>query len=367
MGIRRIAINTGGGDAPGLNAVIRAVVLSARERGWEVLGIRRGYEGFLDHDKILRLDREAVRGIGHRGGTMLGTVNSGSPFEMPVRGANGETVLVDRSDEIVESFHRLGLDALVAVGGDGSMRIANRFAEKGIPIVGVPKTIDNDLAGTVFTFGFHTAVEVATEAVDRLHTTAESHDRVFVIEVMGRYAGWIAIYAGLAGGADVILIPEIPYSIDAVCEKIMERERRGRLFSLCVVAEGATPVGGEMVFQQNRVGGGQDRLGGVGDIVARQIAERTGKQTRSVVLGHLQRGGNPSPTDRILGLRFGAAAVRMIEEKNFNVMVALDPPDVRTVPLTEAVQRLKAVPVDGDAVQSGRDCGISFGEELPDD
>lgn len=360
--IRRIAVNTGGGDAPGLNAVIRSVVLSAGERGWDVLGIRRGYTGLLDTTKILQLDADAVRGITHIGGTILGTTNKGDPFEFPVTLPNQPTTLVDRSDEVVENFKRLGIDALIAIGGDGSMRIASRFAAKGIPIVGVPKTIDNDLTGTVVTFGFDTAVTVATEAIDRLHSTAEAHERVMVVEVMGRYAGWIALHSGVAATADVILIPEIPFHIERVCDKITDREAHGRRFSIVVVAEGAKPAGGSMVIKGEEIGR-EALLGGIGVQVAAQIQERTGKETRTVVLGHIQRGGRPTTFDRLLALRFGAAAVRLVEEGTFNHMVALDPPVVHAVPLDLATSRMKTVPLDSDTVLTARDLGISFGDQ----
>lgn len=360
--IRRIAINTGGGDAPGLNAVIRAAVLSALGRGWEVLGIHKGYEGLFDTSKIRLLDRESVRGITHLGGTILGTTNKGHPFAYPVRGADGEIRLIDRSDEIVTNFRRLGLDALVAIGGDGSLTIAHRLCEKGIPVVGVPKTIDNDLSNTVITFGFDTAVSIATEALGRLHSTAEAHERVFVVEVMGRYAGWIALNAGVASTADVILIPEIPFDIEVVCEQIMAREVRGRRFSIVVVAEGARPAGREMVTREPKEAGREVRLGGIGEQVARWVSERTGKETRTVVLGHLQRGGTPTTFDRLIALRFGAAAIRMIEQERFDVMVALDPPNVRGVPLSSAIERMKSVPLDCDTVVTARDLGISFGD-----
>lgn len=359
--IRRIAVNTGGGDAPGLNAVIRSVVLAAVNRGWEVLGIRRGYAGLLDTSKIVPLGPDTVRGITHLGGTILGTTNKGDPFAFPVTLPGQETTVVDRSDEVVENVHHLGIDVLVAIGGDGSMRIASRFAAKGIPVVGVPKTIDNDLTGTVATFGFDTAVGVATEAIDRLHSTAEAHDRVMVVEVMGRYAGWIALHSGVAGTADAILIPEIPFDIERVCEKIGDREARGRRFSIVVVAEGAKPIGGSMVIKSEEVGR-EVQLGGIGERVAAEIAERTGKETRTVVLGHIQRGGRPSTFDRLLALRFGAAAVRLIEEGRFNHMVALDPPVVRAVPLEEATSRMKTVPLDCDTIFTARDLGVSFGD-----
>ncbi|MEE4272401.1 MAG: 6-phosphofructokinase [Thermoanaerobaculales bacterium] len=359
--IRRIAINTGGGDAPGLNAVIRAAVLASHHRGWEVLGIRRGYTGLLDTTKIMPLDPDAVRGITHIGGTILGTTNKGNPFEFPLSLPDRPTTLVDRSDEVVENFRRLEIDALIAIGGDGSMRIAHRFAEKGIPVVGVPKTIDNDLTGTVVTFGFDTAVTVATEALDRLHSTAEAHERVMVVEVMGRYAGWIALHSGVAATADVILIPEVPFDIEMVCHKIADREARNRRFSIVVVAEGAKPAGGAMVTKGEEIGR-EVLLGGIGERVAAEIHERTGKETRTVVLGHIQRGGRPTTFDRLLALRFGAAAVRLIEEGRFNHMVALDPPLVRAVPLEEATSRLKTVPLDCDTVMTARDLGVSFGD-----
>jgi ATP-dependent phosphofructokinase / diphosphate-dependent phosphofructokinase len=360
--IRRIAVSTGGGDAPGLNAVIRAIVLAAERRGWEVVGIRKGYLGLLDTDHIVQLDRERVRGIIHLGGTILGTSNRGDPFAYPLEIPGGETRTVDRSAEVVANFERLGLDALIAIGGDGSMRIAHRLAQMGLPVVGVPKTIDNDLVGTVVTFGFDTAVTVATEAIDRLHSTAEAHERVFAVEVMGRYAGWIALEAGIAGGADVILIPEIPYDVGAVCRQVMDRVARGRNFSLVVVAEGARPRGGEMVTQGPAEVGHEVRLGGVGERVAAEIARATGRETRTVTLGHLQRGGCPTPRDRLLALRFGAAAVRLVAAGKLSVMVALDPPTVRTVPLAQAASRTKTVPLDGDIVLTAREMGLCLGD-----
>jgi 6-phosphofructokinase 1 len=359
--IRRIAVNTGGGDAPGLNAVIRSIVLSALRRGWEVLGIRKGYEGLFDTTKIIQLDRDAVRGITHLGGTILGTTNRNHPFEYPVQIPGEKLRLVDRSDELVENFERLKIDALIAIGGDGSMSIANRLSKKGLPVVGVPKTIDNDLSGTVVTFGFDTAVSVATDAIDRLHSTAEAHERVFVVEVMGRYAGWIALNAGVAATADVVLIPEIPFDLGSVCDKVMDREARGRRFSIVVTAEGARPVDGQMVAKEQ--GAGREvLLGGIADQVAAGIQERTGKETRTVVLGHLQRGGRPTTFDRLLALRFGAAAVRMVSDRVFGAMVALDPPTVLAVPLEVATERMKCVPLDSDTILTARDLGICLGE-----
>ncbi|MCA9728009.1 MAG: ATP-dependent 6-phosphofructokinase [Candidatus Eisenbacteria bacterium] len=355
---RCIAITTGGGDAPGLNAVIRAAALAAHRRGWEVLGVRRGYAGLLNTEETIPLTRDNIRGIAHQGGTILGTTNRGDPFAYCER---GETTPRDRSDEVVKNFRQLGLDALLCVGGDGSMRIAHKLHQKGIPIVGIPKTIDNDLSGTAVTFGFDTAVKVASEALDSLHPTAEAHERVFVVEVMGRYAGWIALHAGVSGGADVILIPEIPVNVDAVCRKIQERERSGRHFSLVVAAEGAR-LDGATVTREEAKPGGVERLGGVAERLAERIAERTGKETRSLVLGHLQRGGNPTARDRIIATRFGAAAVRQVESGEFGVMVALDPPQVLTVPLAEA-SRMKTIPLDDDTVLTARDLGICLGDE----
>jgi 6-phosphofructokinase 1 len=355
----RIAISTGGGDAPGLNAVIRGVVLGAAHRGWECFGIRRGYGGLLGTDEVVPLGPNEVRGITHLGGTILGTTNRGDPFRWRERGPGGEWTERDRTDEVVQNFRARGLDALVAIGGDGSLAIARRLQAKGIPLVGVPKTIDNDVGGTVATFGFDTAVAVATEAIDRLHSTAESHERVMVVEVMGRHAGFIALHAGLAGSADVILIPEIPFAVEKVCEKIAAREREGRHFSIVVAAEGAAPPGGSETYQD----AGTQRLGGIADRLAREIEQRTGKETRSLVLGHLQRGGSPTTFDRLLGLRFGAAAVRLVAEGQWGCMVALTPPrGVAAVPLEQALAQPRRVQLDSDAVATARDLGTSFGD-----
>ncbi len=363
--IKRIAINTGGGDAPGLNAVIRAIVLAAINRGWEVVGIENGYGGLLPDEpgELVPLGREDVRGITHKGGTILGTTNRGNPLAWRVENADGSVEERDRSEEILARFERQGLDALIAIGGDGSLHIARQLAVRGLPVVGVPKTIDNDLGLTSLTFGFLTAVETATDAIGKLHSTAQSHRRVMVVEVMGRHTGWIALFSGLAGTADVILIPEIPYDVERVCEKILERESQGRSFSIVCVAEGATPVGGEVVMKTVPRGTGEQvRIGGIGEQVARDIADRTGKETRSLTLGHLQRGGMPISYDRVISLRFGAAAVRCVANGDFGMMVALDPPDVRPVPLSDALERVKTVPVDGDAVLTARALGVSFGD-----
>ncbi len=359
----KLVINTGGGDAPGLNAVIRAVVLASNQRGWEVYGSRNGYEGLLDTDQLVKLSPDKVQGITALGGTILGTTNKGNPFNMPVENLAGEMTTIDVSDKIVHNFKRLGLDYLIAVGGDGSLEIANRFFEKGIPVIGVPKTIDNDLSATQITFGFDTAVSTATEAIDKLHSTASAHERVMVVEVMGRYAGWIALNSGVSGSADVILIPEIPFDIDSVCKKIMENELNGKHYSIVVVAEGATPKGGTMVTQGSGETGRQEvLLGGIGHQVAQQIRERTQKDTRSIVLGHLQRGGSPTTFDRLLATRFGAAAVRFIEKGENGVMVASQPPIMAAVPLKSAIDRMKRVPPEHDTNVTAHDLGISFGE-----
>jgi len=358
----RIAINTGGGDAPGLNAVIRAVVLSARRRGWEVFGIEKGYGALLGQGSILPLDAESVRGITHTGGTILGTSNRGNPFEWQTRDESGQPIVVDRSDEVVAAFRREGFGALIAIGGDGSLRIANGLVRKGLPVIGVPKTIDNDLGITFATFGFHTAVQTASEALDKLHSTAESHERVMVVEVMGRHAGWIALHAGLSATADVILMPEIPYDIGRVCEKIEYRYATGRNFAIVVVAEGAIPRGGEASYVESGGPGHAARYGGAAERVAKHIMDRTGRETRTLVLGHLQRGGSPTAYDRLIALRFGAAAVRFADARTFGVMVALDPPDVRAVPLEEAIQHIRRVPLDSDTVLTARDLGVSLGD-----
>jgi 6-phosphofructokinase 1 len=358
--VKRIAINTGGGDAPGLNAVIRATTLAAINAGWEVYGISHGFRSLVDGN-VIPLTRDSVRGITHLGGTILGTANKGNPFEFPVK-RDGGVDIIDISDRVVENFHRLKLDVLICIGGDGSMRIANKFMKKGIPIVGVPKTIDNDLPGTIITFGFDTAVSTATDAIDKVHSTAESHERVMVVEVMGRYAGWIALNAGISGSADVILIPEIPFKIEKVCEKIMERENSGRHFSIVVCAEGAHPAGGEMKTKAPKEAGRDVLLGGIAEYVSNQISEHTGKESRCLVLGHLQRGGGPTTFDRLLGLRFGAAAIRCIQEGKVNVMVALDPPGIKTIPIDEATSKIKCVPLDCDSIMTARALGISFGD-----
>lgn len=359
----KICINTGGGDAPGLNAVIEAVTMAAHHRQWEVYGIKTGYGGLLNTNDIVRLTPAVVDGIANQGGTILGSTNKGNPFRMPVCNVAGECEERDLSDKVIQNFHRLGFDALIAVGGDGSMDIAKRFSDKGIPIIGVPKTIDNDLGGTELTFGFDTAAGIATEAIDRLHSTAKSHDRIMVVEVMGRDAGFIALNSGISGNADVILIPEIPFDINKICTHLMDNELNGRKYGIVVVAEGAVPVDGEAVIRsEGELGRQHVVLGGIAEHVAREIAERTGKDTRSLVLGHLQRGGSPTTFDRLLALRFGAAAVRAIEAGKFGHMVALKSTDIALVPLEDALHIDKRVDPRGDTVLTARDMDISFGD-----
>jgi len=358
----RIAISTGGGDAPGLNAVIRAAALSAIGRGWEVIGIRKGFGGLLGEDQCVTLTRESVRGIAHLGGTILRTTNRGNPFHYPIRQPDGSFVDTDRSAELMASARNLGIDAIITIGGDGTLAIAQRLHECGMRIIGVPKTIDNDVSGTLTTFGFDTAVNTALEAIDKLHTTAESHDRVIVLEVMGRHSGFIALHSGLAGTADVILIPEIPYDIRKVCDKIVERDGLGRHFSIVVVAEGAFPRGGHESVMGGSLPGEAKRVGGIADAVAREIQMITNKETRSLVLGHLQRGGQPTGYDRLLATRFGGAAVRAVEDQRWGHMVALQSPHIVTIPISEALREPKRVEPTHDTVLTARATGISFGD-----
>jgi ATP-dependent phosphofructokinase / diphosphate-dependent phosphofructokinase len=358
-----LLVNTGGGDAPGLNAVIRAVTLAALGRGFRVTGIRRGYMGLLEPggSGLVPLDREAVRGIVDRGGTILGTVNRGQPFEYPVRKPDGSTELLDVSDRVLARYRELGADGLIALGGDGSLGIAARFQERGMRVILVPKTIDNDIGGTEATFGFDSAMSFATEAVWRLHSTAESHGRVMVVELMGRYAGWLALHAGLAGAAQVILLPEIDFELDVVARSLVRRFESGRRFAIVVVAEGAKPKGGELVVAR-REPGGEASLGGVGALVAEEIARRTGLETRSLALGHLQRGGAPTPADRLLSLRYGGEAVRMAIAGAWGRMVSWQPPRMTSVPFAEALSRPHRVSLDDDAILSARDFGVCLGD-----
>lgn len=365
--IRRIAITTGGGDAPGLNAVIQAVTRAALQRGWQCVGIRDGYDGLLRPERyrdggLLALTRERVEGVAALGGTLLGSTNKGDPFAYPVVQADDGIALVDRSQDLLDALAREGVDALVAVGGDGSLAIAHSLAQRGLRVVGVPKTIDNDLDRTVTTFGFDTAVAFATECIDRLHTTAASHHRVLAVEVMGRYAGWIALHAGLAGGAHAILLPELPFDLAPVAELIARREAQGLAYSIVVVAEGACPRGGTRSLSGPAEAGHAERLGGMAEQVSQALVRLTGKEARCVVLGHLLRGGSPTAFDRVASLRFGTAAVRALAAGQSDVMVALDGNDVRPVPLAEVAGRMKAVPLDGDTLAAARDLGICLGD-----
>lgn len=358
---QRIGIVTGGGDCPGLNAVIRSVAKAAAQRDWESIGIIGGYDGLLPPANFRTLDYNALSGLLVRGGTILGTANRGQ-FTAKVGHGEGRSLPVELLDRVQQGMAELNLAALVTIGGDGSLSIAQQFHEHGIPIVGVPKTIDNDLEGTMWTFGFDSAVACATDAVDRLHTTAESHRRVLVLEVMGRYAGWIAMYAGVAGGADVILIPEIPFTYDSITAKIRKREKRGKLFTIVVVAEGARERDGEFVTSAAAPTNREARLGGIGAVVAQQIEARTGKEARVCVLGHLQRGGIPTSFDRALCSIFGAQAVELIAARDFGKMVALQGTQVGAVKISDAVGRLKTVSPDGGFARTARALGICLGD-----
>lgn len=363
MSKRRIGLLTGGGDCPGLNAVIRAATKCAVNiHGLEVVGYVDGFKGLVENN-FIQLDAKAVSGIAHRGGTILGTTNRDNPFRYLVGGTAEEPIFEDVSDRAIENLSKLGIEGLIVIGGDGSLNIAHQFYKKGVPVVGVPKTIDNDLSATEVTFGFNTAVDTATEALDKLHTTAESHHRVMILEVMGRYAGWIALHAGIAGGADVILIPEIPYDINRIKAKIADRYIHGKKFSIMVVAEGAKPKDGEMVIQK-LVPTSHDpvRLGGIGNKVAKDIEEVVGVETRVTVLGHLQRGGSPIPYDRILATRYGVAAVDNFVKGNFGTMVSLRDNNIEAVPLTDAIEEIKLVPIDSDMIRAAKAVGISFGD-----
>ncbi len=358
----RIALSTGGGDAPGLNAVIRAAVLSAIDRGWDVLGIRKGFGGLLGEDTVVPLRYEDVAEISGLGGTILRTTNRGNPFSWPVQQPDGSWNRVDRSDELLRNARELGIDALICIGGDGTLQIANQINDKGLPVVGVPKTIDNDVSGTISTFGFDTAVGTAIEAIDKLNTTAASHDRVIVMEVMGRDAGFIALYSGLAGAADVILIPEIPYHIEKVCDHIKKRDEAGKHFSIVVVAEGAMPHDGSVSIIGESLPGQEKRVGGLAGRIAYEIQERTGKESRSLVLGHLQRGGTPTGYDRVLAARFGGAATRAVADRKWGHMVALQSPHLVTVPIEQVLAETKRVDPSHDVVRTARAIGVSFGD-----
>ncbi|HPB46708.1 MAG TPA: ATP-dependent 6-phosphofructokinase [Microthrixaceae bacterium] len=343
--VRRLAINTGGGDAPGLNATIRGAVLGAIDQGWDVIGIRDGYEGLFHDDGVVELHRDVVRDVTNVGGTILGTTNRGNPFE------------TGRGEAVVQRLRELGVDIMVAIGGDGSLTIGHKLSELGMPVIGVPKTIDNDLEHTDQTPGFDSAVSFATECIDRLVSTTTAHDRIMVIEVMGRTAGWIALYSGIAGAAHAILIPEIPYDIEVVAQRVRQRAERGQDYSIVVVAEGAKPIGGSATTLQ-----GTTRLGGVSQLVAEQLEELTGKEARWSNLGHLLRGGSPTADDRLLGLRYGSEAIRAIVEGHRNVMIALRDGNAVTVPLSEVADRARLIPDDDGVLRTARAIGICLGE-----
>lgn len=360
--MKKIGILTGGGDAPGLNAVIRAAVKTAiNVYNCEVFGIKDGYDGFLMENGIVPLGMGEVRGILPRGGTILGTANRGNPYARKVI-RDGKEIIIDVSDEIVKGIKKLQLDALLVLGGDGTLRIAHELAQKGVPVIGVPKTIDDDIGGTEVTFGFDTALSIATEALDRLHSTAESHHRAMVLELMGRDAGFIALQAGIAGGADVILIPEIPFKFESIMAKIRGRAERGSKFSILAVSEGAKPLGGTQSISRKGDEVYVPRLGGIGQMVGEYI-DAQGFESRVTVLGHLQRGGTPTAFDRSLSSRYGAAAVHLAARGGFDRMVALHCGRVTDIPLEEAIAAPKRVKLDGDAVMTARSLGISFGDE----
>ncbi len=367
--VRRIALSTGGGDAPGLNAVIRAATLAAHDRGWDVVGIRDGFNGLLSPDQyddggLIELSRDRVRGIVHLGGTILGTTNRGNPTHFPIEQPDGTIVEIDRTAELLGRFAERGIDALITIGGDGSLAIGHHLSTAGLRVIGVPKTIDNDLEATMSTFGFDSAVSFASECIDRLFSTATSHGRVIVVEVMGRYAGWIALHSGVASGAHAILIPEIPYDLEPVAETIARRHEHGSRFSIVVVAEGATPLGGGRSTIAPADKGQNERLGGIGAKVADELEHLTGKEARTVVLGHLLRGGSPTSFDRLLALRFGAAAVRALADGLDGQMVCLAGESVGHVPLSEVSGRQKKVPLTCDTMCTAREMGISFGDRV---
>lgn len=359
----RIGLLTGGGDCPGLNAVIRAVTLTAkREFNATVIGIEDGFEGLVDC-RWRELQMREVDDIQNLGGTILGTSNRGDPWHYPVKKADGSYDIQDRSADVIANFKKLQLDVLIASGGDGTMNIAKRLIENGVPVIGVPKTIDNDLSATDLTFGFNTATQVVSEAIDRLTTTAASHQRVMVVEVMGRYAGWIALYGGMAGGADMILIPEIPFTWPKVFAALEARHAQGHRFSIVCIAEGARlPDGNEVVRELDRRRTDAKQLGGIGAVVAREIEDNTGIETRAIVLGHLQRGGSPTAFDRLLATRYGAAAARYAGERRYGVMAAARGEQIQPVPIADAIAKNRTVEPDDEVVRAARSIGVSFGD-----
>ncbi len=364
MSKKRIGILTSGGDCPGLNAVIRGAVKTSGQLGYDCVGFLKGYEGLHDPVRYKTLTPKNTTGILNQGGTILGSTNKGR-FAATVGVSDRVELDPDLLAGVKTTIDQLGIEGLVCVGGDGSLAVAQQFHEYGIPVVGVPKTIDNDLSATAFTFGFDSAIDCATNALDRLHTTAASHERIMVLEVMGRHAGWIALHAGIAGGGDVILIPEIPWTYEDVCHKILDRESHGKRFTLVVVAEGAElPAGGRVGEAQS---GAQERLGGIGQMVAAEIERRLHRETRTAVLGHLQRGGAPTTFDRVLATQYGAHAVRLVLEGRFGEMVCYHPPEIESVPIIEAVNQLRQVDANGSAVQAARALGVSFGDRPADE
>lgn len=362
--VKRIGILTGGGDCPGLNAVIRGVAKPAHDHGLQVLGILDGFEGLVE-GRARELYNKDVSGILQRGGTILGSSNKGDPFHWPEISSDRKVKIVDRSEAAMKNYEGWGLDAVIAIGGDGTMHISKKLSDMGMNIVGVPKTIDNDIEATDQTFGHDSAIFVVSEALDRLHTTASSHHRVMVIEVMGRYAGWIALHGGLAGGADIILIPELPFSWDLVYEKVIQRNMMGKRFSLVCVAEGAKPEGGEMVIRATDTKRTDPiQLGGIGELVAKNISENTHLETRYTVLGHLQRGGSPTPFDRILSTKFGTYAIDLAIKKKFGRMAALKGSDISSVKIEEAISKQKLVEKTSQALIAASAVGVNFGVEL---
>lgn len=359
--MKRIGVLTAGGDCPGLNAVIRGVVKSAGQVGYDCVGFLRGYEGLVDPVTYIPLNKQNTSGILNQGGTILGSTNKGR-FCATVGVQDRVNIDPALLDAVETTIAQLSISGLICIGGDGSLAVAQQFHERGIPVIGVPKTIDNDLSATAFTFGFDSAVSCATDALDRLKTTAQSHDRIMVLEVMGRHAGWIALFAGIAGGGDIILLPEIQWSFEHVCQKILERDQQGKRFTLIVAAEGAQWPGGELVTQDGAPQQGQVRLGGIGQRIAKEIERRLHRETRVCVLGHLQRGGPPTTFDRVLATQFGAHAVRLVVQRRFGEMVCYHPPQIGSVPLIDAVNRLSQVDPDSSAVQAARALGISFGD-----
>jgi ATP-dependent phosphofructokinase / diphosphate-dependent phosphofructokinase len=360
--LKRIGILTGGGDCPGLNAVIRSIAKPAITKfGSTVIGILDGFEGLVE-GRMRELTPKDVGGIVNVGGTILGTSNKGNPFQFPVETPKGIEIL-DYSSYAIQNYKDWNLDALIAIGGDGTMHIVDRFTELGLNFIGVPKTIDNDLSATDVTFGYYSAVSVATEAIDRLQTTASSHHRVMVVEVMGRYAGWIALGSGIAGGADMILIPEIPFQWEKVYEHVLLRSKSGNRFSIICVAEGAKPAeGGVVVKEMDKKRTDPVRLGGVGEFVGRRIEESTGLETRVVVLGHVLRGGSPTPYDRILATQYGSMALELAAQGKFGYMVSLHGNEVVAVPVKEAILKLRTVPLDSQFIKSARAVGTAFGD-----